>query len=212
MPTTEMLAAGIHWLGHDSFRIDGSRIVYFDPFKIASGPVADIILVSHAHYDHCSPEDIAKIQRPNTIIVTEKDSATKLSGDVRVVKAGERLALGVVSVEAVPAYNLNKQFHTQDKGWLGFVLEMDGRRVYHAGDTDFIPEMTTLKVDVALLPTSGTYVMTAAEAVQAALAIGPKLAIPMHYGTIVGAVDDAERFREALQGKIPVKVLTPEQG
>jgi L-ascorbate metabolism protein UlaG (beta-lactamase superfamily) len=211
MDPTANLTAGIHWLGHDSFRIDGSQVVYIDPFKIKAGPTADIILVSHEHHDHCSPEDIARIQGPKTVIVTEKDAARKLHGDVRVMSVGGRLTLGTARIEAVAAYNLNKQFHTRDKGWLGFVLEMDGRRIYHAGDTDLIPEMSGLTVDVALLPASGTYVMTAAEAVQAALAIRPKLAIPMHYGTIVGALEDAEHFRRALEGQVPVAVLTPER-
>jgi L-ascorbate metabolism protein UlaG (beta-lactamase superfamily) len=210
MTTAETLTAGIHWLGHDGFRVDGSKTVYFDPFKIAAGPLADLILVSHEHYDHCSPDDIDRIRGPQTVIVTEKDAARKLAGDVRILKAGESLALGTLRVEALPAYNLDKRFHTRDKGWLGFLLEMDGRRIYHAGDTDFIPEMAALRVDVALLPVSGTYVMTAAEAVQAALAIRPGVAIPMHYGTIVGGIEDAERFRQALSGKVPVTILPAE--
>jgi L-ascorbate metabolism protein UlaG (beta-lactamase superfamily) len=210
MRTVETRTAGIHWLGHDSFRVDGSRTVYFDPFKIAAGPLADLILVSHEHYDHCSPDDIDRIRGPQTVIVTEKDAARKLVGDVRILKAGESLAVGTLRVEALPAYNIDKRFHTRDKGWLGFVVEMDGRRIYHAGDTDFIPEMAGLRVDVALLPVSGTYVMTASEAAQAALAIRPGVAIPMHYGAIVGGIEDADRFRQALSGKVPVTILPAE--
>jgi len=197
----------IQWLGHDSFRIDGAKTVYLDPFQIAGGPAADLILVSHDHFDHCSPEDIEKIRGPKTTIVTEKDSAKKLKGDVRVMKPGDSLELGDVKIEALPAYNTDKDFHPRKKGWLGFVVEMERVRIYHAGDTDLIPEMNDLKVDIALLPVSGTYVMTAEQAVKAALAIQPRLAIPMHYGAIVGDEQDAIRFKKALEGKIEVRIL-----
>lgn len=197
----------IEWLGHDGFRVDASKCIYIDPYEIEAGKPADLILVSHDHFDHCAPEDVAKVQKDDTIIVTEKDSAKKLSGDVRIVTPGEQLDLGGVVVEAVPAYNTNKDFHPKANGWLGFILDMDGVRVYHAGDSDFIPEMKDLKVDIALLPVSGTYVMTSDEAVEAALAIKPKLAIPMHYGAIVGDQNDALNFKDKLAGKIDVHVL-----
>ena len=197
----------IVWLGHDGFRIDGSKTVYFDPFKITSTRKADIILVTHEHFDHCSPEDVARVQQDDTIVVTEKDSAAKLSGDVRVVKPGEVVNIGDVTVRTVPAYNIGKQFHPKEKGWLGFIVEIDGVRVYHAGDTDFIPEMKALEVDVALLPVSGTYVMTADEAIEAARAIKPRAVIPMHYGAIVGDENDAESFKQALSDEIEVVIL-----
>jgi L-ascorbate metabolism protein UlaG (beta-lactamase superfamily) len=200
----------IHWLGHDGFRIDGSRTAYFDPYQIGGGPEADLILISHEHFDHCSPEDVEKIQGPGTVIVTEKDSADKLTGDVRVLKPGESVAVEGVKVRAVASYNTDKAFHPRQNNWLGFVLEMDGMSIYHAGDSDFIPEMKDLDVDVALLPVSGTYVMTADQAIEAALAIKPRLAVPMHYGAIVGGDQDAARFREALAGKIDVLVLEKE--
>ena len=204
------IADKITWLGHDGFRIDAGKTIYFDPYQIAGGPVADLILVSHDHFDHCSPEDIQKIQGSKTIIVTEKDCAKKLAGDIRVMKAGDILDLEEVKVEAVPSYNVDKDFHPKKKGWLGFVVETEGVRVYHAGDTDFIPEMKELKVDIAFLPVSGTYVMTAEQAVKAALAIGPKLAIPMHYGSIVGDAQDAVRFKAALDGKVDVRIMEKE--
>jgi L-ascorbate metabolism protein UlaG (beta-lactamase superfamily) len=200
----------IAWLGHDGFRIDAGKTIYFDPYQIAGGPVADLILISHEHFDHCSPEDIQKIQGPKTIIVTEKDSAKRLTGDIRVMKPGDVLDLGDVKIEAVASYNIDKEFHPKKKGWLGFVVETEGVRVYHAGDTDFIPEMKDLKVDIAFLPVSGTYVMTAEQAVKAALAIRPKLAIPMHYGAIVGDARDAARFQKAFEGKVDVRVLEKE--
>ncbi len=200
----------IVWLGHDGFRIDAEKTVYFDPYQIEGGPVADLILISHEHFDHCSPEDVAKIQGPETVIVTEKDSAKKLTGDIRILKPGEILDLGDVKIEAVPSYNTDKDFHPRKNGWLGFIVELEGVKVYHAGDADFIPEMKDFDVDIALLPVSGTYVMTADQAVKAALAINPKLAIPMHYGAIVGDVADALNFKKELEGKVEVSILEKE--
>ena len=197
----------INWLGHDGFRIDGSKTIYIDPYQISDGPGADLILITHEHFDHCSPDDVAKIQHSGSVVVTEKDSAPKLSGDVRVIAVGESLSIDNIKIEAVPAYNIDKDFHPKSKGWLGFIVDIDGVKVYHAGDTDFIPEMNDFNTDIALLPVSGTYVMTADEAVEAALAINPKIAIPMHYGAIVGGESDATKFKDALEGKIEVHIL-----
>ena len=200
----------ISWLGHDGLRIDGTKRIYFDPYQIQGGPQGDIICITHEHFDHCSPEDVAKVQGPDTVIVTEAQCKEKLSGDIRVMKPGDTLDLEGVHIQAVPSYNANKDFHPRKNAWLGFVVEMDGITLYHAGDTDFIPEMKDLQVDIALLPVSGTYVMTAEEAVKAALAIGPKLAIPMHYGAIVGDVEDARKFKDELEGKVDVLILDKE--
>ena len=205
--TIQEMADKIAWLGHDAFRIDASKTIYIDPYEIESGKKADIILITHEHFDHLSPADVAKIQDDKTIIITEKDSAKKLSGDVRIIKPGEKLAIDTISIEATPAYNIDKHFHPKENGWLGFIIDIDGVRIYHAGDTDFIPEMKTLAVDIALLPVSGTYVMTSDEAIEAALSIGPAMAIPMHYGAIVGDATDADNFKDKLQGKVEVLIL-----
>ena len=141
------------------------------------------------------------------MIVTEKDSAKKIGGEARIVKPGDSIELEDIRIEAVPAYNVDKNFHPKEKGWLGFVVELEGVRVYHAGDTDFIPEMKDFQVDIALLPVSGIYVMTAAEAVEAARAIKPKIAIPMHYGAIVGDAGDADVFKSELENEMDVIVL-----
>jgi len=202
------MVENIHWLGHDSFRIDGPATIYVDPWQLPAGvPQADLVLVTHDHYDHCSPEDVAKISKADTVIVTIAAAAKKLKGDVRVVKPGDSLTVKGIPIEVVPAYNVNKKFHPRDAGHVGFIITVDGQRIYHAGDTDFIPEMKDFKVDIALLPVSGTYVMTADEAANAAKAINPKVAIPMHYGEIVGSREDAERFRELYGGEVVILPL-----
>ncbi len=198
----------ITWLGHDGFEIStGKTRVVIDPYQIEAREPADILLITHPHFDHCSVEDIEKISKASTVIVTEAECAKKLSGDVRVVKPGDRLTVSGIEIEVVPAYNTNKDFHPKANHWLGFILTIDGIRIYHAGDTDLIPEMNDLSVDIALLPVSGTYVMTAAEAVEAARKIAPKVAIPMHYDAIVGSRDDAATFKDALEGVCEVVLL-----
>jgi L-ascorbate metabolism protein UlaG (beta-lactamase superfamily) len=204
---SDSILDSINWLGHDSFRIDGDQTIYIDPFQIEPGKTADLILITHDHHDHCSLEDIAKIQGEDTLIITEALSAKKLNGNVKLMKPGDKTEVSGIIIEAVPSYNTNKDFHPKENGWLGFIIEINGERIYHTGDADFIPEMKEIKTDIALIPVSGTYVMTAEEAVEAALAIQPKIAIPMHYGAIVGSEEDAFRFQKALEGKIEVRVL-----
>jgi L-ascorbate metabolism protein UlaG (beta-lactamase superfamily) len=205
------MVENIHWLGHDTFKITGGKVIYTDPFKIKKKDTADIILITHEHFDHCSPEDIKMLQGPNTVIVTPSGCAGKLSGNLKTVKPGDTLNVAGIEVEAVPSYNTNKQFHPKANGWVGYVFTVNGQRIYIAGDTDYIPEMKNFKADIALLPVSGTYVMTAEEAIKAALDINPKVAVPMHYDSIVGTKDDAERFAAGLKGKeIEVVLLKQE--
>ena len=200
----------IHWLGHDTFKIVGERVIYTDPFKIKKNDIADIILITHEHYDHCSPDDIKKLQGPKTVIVCPPDCAAKPHGNFMMVKPADILDVMGIKIEAVPSYNINKHFHPKDRGWVGYIFTVSGQRIYIAGDTDYIPEMKNIKADIALLPVSGTYVMTADEAVKAALDIKPRIAIPMHYGSIVGTTEDAKKFSEKLKGKIEVIILQEE--
>jgi len=205
----------ISWLGHASIRISGpSGVIYIDPWKLKSFQPADIILISHEHYDHFSKEDVEKIRTPATTIVTNPTVAGQLTGDVKALRAGEMVTAKGIKIEAVAAYNINKfrspgvPFHPQADGKLGFIIEIDGVRVYFAGDTDPIPEMANIKADIAILPVSGKFTMTAAEAVEALRVLKPKVAIPIHYGAIAGSLADAEQFKR--EASVEVLILQAE--
>jgi L-ascorbate metabolism protein UlaG (beta-lactamase superfamily) len=188
----------IKWLGHDSFRLDfQGKVIYIDPFQVSEKEPGQIILVTHAHYDHFSPDDLKKLAGKDTIIVSTKDVIAQIAiGKRQVIKAGETIDSAGIKIKAVPAYNKDKAFHPRSSECVGYIIDMNGTKVYHAGDTDFIPEMKDVSADVAMLPVSGTYVMTAEEAVAAARKIMPKVVIPMHYGKIVGSKTDAEKFKK----------------
>jgi len=208
----------LHWLGHDTFRIDLPVTIYLDPWRLPPGSKpADLILVSHHHHDHCSPEDVESIRREATIVVANATAAGKLRSPVRVLEPGKSMVFRIpggieaagVTVEAVPAYNLDKKYHPRDEGHIGFIVHLGSERLYFAGDTDLIPEMTGLACDVALLPVSGVYTMTAEEAARAAGVIRPRVAVPMHYGAgVAGSDEDAETFRK--QCPVPVVILKME--
>jgi len=204
------LVSKLHWLGHDSFRLDGPSVIYFDPWKLHGRPApADLVLVSHDHYDHCSPDDVKKVCGPKTVVVANSSAAAKLPG-ARAVKPGDRLTVAGVEIEAVPAYNLTKfrspgvPFHPRDAGHVGYVITVGGVRLYFAGDTDQIPEMTGIACDVALLPVSGIYVMTAEEAAAAARTINPQIVVPMHYGAGIGTEGDGQRFSDLYGGQVGI--------
>jgi|YelNatPaOPRAMG01_1025707.scaffolds.fasta_scaffold00270_5 L-ascorbate metabolism protein UlaG (beta-lactamase superfamily) len=194
----------IHWLGHASIKITGSKTIYVDPFQISGGEPADLILITHDHYDHCSPDDIKKIQAKHTVLVAPSSAAKQLSGNVKTIKPGESITVEGIEIQAVPAYNLKAPFHPKEKGYVGYIFRLDGTSYYHPGDTDFIPEMKNIHVDVAFLPIGGKYTMNAEEASKAAEAIQPKLAIPIHWGSIVGSQKDAEKFRDLCQCKVEI--------
>lgn len=199
----------LDWLGHSSFKITNKKVIYIDPYNVPPDEKADIILITHGHSDHCSLEDIKGIVKDGTIILIPPDCQSKLSDiqgiDIHLVKPGKKIGAFGIIVEAVPAYNLNKNFHEKSNEWVGYIINTDGKRIYHAGDTDFIPEMKELKeIDVALLPVGGTYTMDAKEAAEAANTIKPKLAIPMHYGSIVGSEEDAKKFKELCNVEVEI--------
>jgi L-ascorbate metabolism protein UlaG (beta-lactamase superfamily) len=201
---------GFHWLGHDGFRVSsGGKTIYIDPYQLSNTQHdkndADIVLISHDHFDHLSMDDLKHVVGKKTSIIAAKECLSKLGGinalETHGVAPGDALTVQGITVEAVAAYNTNKKFHPKEDLKVGFILTVNDRRIYHAGDTDAIPEMNDLNPHVALVPVSGTYVMTAEEAAKAVNErIRPKdLAIPMHYGTIVGTEDDARKFKELVK-------------
>jgi L-ascorbate metabolism protein UlaG (beta-lactamase superfamily) len=199
------MVENIHWLGHASFKITGEKTVYIDPWKLKDGEPADIILITHDHYDHLSPEDIAKIATDKTWIVTTPDAAAKLTGNIKTVKPGDSIEVEGIKIETVPAYNVNKDFHPKANNWVGFIVTLNNKRIYHPGDCDFMPEMKDIKADIVLMPVGGTYTMTAEEAANAVNTINPEVAIPMHYDDIVGSKADAEKFKELCKSQVVIK-------
>src|SRR3954447_13667692 len=201
-----MLAESITWLGHSGFLVRAGRAhVYIDPYRVPDGaPPADVILVTHHHYDHFSPQDVEKLSTERTWLIGPPTVAERVAGQVVSIAPGQIVEpdeVRGIDVRGIAAYNTSKRdkdgkpFHPRDAGGLGFALRVRGERLYHAGDTDVIPEMDEVHgVDLALLPVSGTYVMTASEAAEAARRIQPRLAVPMHWGEHLGTRADAEAF------------------
>jgi len=200
------------WLGHASFRLEGDgKVVYIDPWKIApASPKADIILITHDHFDHNSPEDVEKLRKADTVIVGPRDVITKYTGSTQSVSPGSKLEIGGVEIEAIPAYNIGKQFHPKANNWVGYIVSLAGERVYHTGDSDAIPEGAGLQVDYALVPVGGTYTMNAREAAEFVKRMQVKVAIPMHWGDIIGSQADVQEFARLLEGSgVEVRILEP---
>jgi len=200
----------IEFLGHATFKISGSRIIYTDPYNINTNETAAIILISHSHYDHCSIDDIKKVSGDNTTIVSSKDCTDKLkelAGNTIGLEPGEEVDVNGVKIKAIPAYNITKKFHPKSNKWNGYIFNMNGVTYYHSGDTDKIPEMKSIDTDVAFLPVGGKFTMDYKEAIEAVLLINPKIAIPMHYGSIIGSIKDAELFVKSIgeKGKLIYK-------
>ena len=208
----------IEWLGHATVRIrDRSNIIYIDPYQIKeTNDKADIVLITHEHYDHCSPADLKKVVKKGTIVMITPNGVSKISGiegiKIEVVSMNKEYKIGDYTIETVPAYNTNKfrspgvPFHMKGDV-VGYVINIRGKKIYHASDTDFIKEMLSLKdIDVAFVPVGGTYTMDAKEAAEAVNSFKPKIAVPIHYGTIIGSIEDAERFKK-LVGRSEVVIL-----
>lgn len=194
-----MLTDKIKWLGHSGFEIEsaGGSVIYVDPYEIKENTAkADVILITHDHYDHCSPADIEKIHKADTVIIGPFSINAKLKFKVRNIKHGEEIKIKDILVKAVPSYNEQKQFHPKEADNVGYVITIDGEIIYHAGDTDVIEEMKDIRCDIALLPIGGTYTMDCKDALKAVEILKPKIIIPMHYGKIVGSASDAGDFKK----------------
>jgi len=208
----------VKWLGHSSFQIKAmGKVIYIDLKKygkvVETSEKADIVLVTHNHGDHCSPPKIQKLRKKGTVVVAPKNCASRIGGDVKPLKSGEEITVEGVVVKAVEAYNV-KRFKSAGKPWhpkgygVGYLITADGRTIYHAGDTDFIPEMGQLgRVDLALLPTGDKYTMDNAEAAEAALAIKAAIAMPMHNWET-----DRQVFKKMVEDKSRIKVVLLQEG
>jgi L-ascorbate metabolism protein UlaG (beta-lactamase superfamily) len=219
MTTALSALKGIEWLGHAGFRIKTrAGIVYIDPYRVEDAPPADLILITHDHFDHFSRDDVLRLAGRRTTAIGPATVTEQLKGRTVSMRPGETVEVDELEVEALPAYNTNKldssgkPFHSREAGWLGFVLRDGARRIYHSGDTDVIPEMDQAAgVDVALLPVSGTYVMSPLEAAEAARRIAPKVAVPMHWGTVIGSESDAQEFAAETRAKTETEVVILER-
>lgn len=202
----------VTWFKNSAFRwSDEELTLYLDPWGIDDPTPADVILVTHAHDDHFVPDDIEKIRTPRTRIVAPADVATELSGEVTVVSPGDAVDIGGVKIQCVPAYNVAEErldFHPDRNRWVGYIVELGDGVYYHAGDTDHLPELETIRSDVAFIPVGGTFTMDVPQAAALAKAMDPGVAVPMHYGFVAGSPGDGDAFREAA-APVPVQVLTP---
>ena len=201
-------------LCHSSIKISKEKVIYIDPFKIDEDyNDADIIFITHDHYDHYSEEDIDKVKKGDTVIVAPEELLTKLlkkgfnQNHIITVDSEENNMVEGIKFETVPAYNTNKQFHPKANGWVGYIIEIKGVRYYIAGDTDITEENKKVKCDVAFVPVGGTYTMDFKEAAYFINVIKPKIAIPVHYGSIVGTNQDATDFVKLVHKDIECKIL-----
>lgn len=204
----------IEVLCHSSIRFSKKKIIYFDPFKIEKNyNDADVIFITHDHYDHYSEEDIDKVVKGDTIIVVPEDLKTKLlkkglkEKNIITVRPNENYTVKNIEFKTIPAYNVNKQFHPKENAWVGYLLEIEGVTYYIAGDTDITEENKKVKCDVAFVPVGGTYTMDYKEAAELINEIKPKVAVPTHYGSIVGSKDDGAKFAKLVDKDIEVEIL-----
>ena len=201
-------------LCHSSIKINKEKVIYIDPFKIEKNyNDADIVFITHDHYDHYSEEDIDKVINENTIIIIPEELLTKLlrkginKNAIITVEPNKEYVVKGIKFKTIPAYNTNKTFHPKENDWVGYIITLDGIRYYIAGDTDITEENRKVKCDVAFVPVGGTYTMNYSEAAELVNIIKPKIAVPIHYGSIVGTKQDATNFIKLLHSSIKGIIL-----
>ncbi|MDE1870873.1 MAG: MBL fold metallo-hydrolase [Candidatus Micrarchaeota archaeon] len=207
----------IFWIGHAAFYIKAKgTTIFIDPFKVGDGikEKADIMLITHPHFDHNSKADIDRVRKDSTRIIAPKNCLDgKEYRHLEVSMPGFRTKINDVEIEAVSAYNKSEErqkFHPKSENWVGYVISIDGTRIYHAGDTDLIPEMENIRdIDVALLPMGGTYTMAEEDAINAAKKIGPKTVIPMHYKMVLGR-ERSDQLEKSVTGKLKNALILKE--
>lgn len=204
----------IQVLCHSSIKISKGKVIYIDPFKIDENyNDADIIFITHDHYDHYSEEDIDKVKKDDTVIIVPEELLTKVlrkgfrQDYIIAVVPNQKYMVEGIEFETVPAYNTNKQFHPKENEWVGYIIEIKGNRYYIAGDTDITEENKKVKCDVALVPVGGTYTMDFKEAAYLMNEIKPKIVVPIHYGSVVGTKQDAIDFSKLVHPEIECKIL-----
>ena len=204
----------IEILCHSCIKFNKGEVIYFDPFKIEKNyNDADVIFITHDHYDHYSEEDIDKVIKEETIIVAPEDLLTKLlkkgfeRDNMVLVTPNQKYTVKGIEFQTIPAYNVNKQFHPKANEWVGYVLKIEGVTYYIAGDTDITEENKKVKCDVAFVPVGGTFTMDYKEAAELINEIKPKIAVPTHYGSIVGEKSDGVSFSKLVSPEIEVEVL-----
>lgn len=194
---------------NSSIRIEAGKVIYFDPFQIEEERHdADIIFVTHDHFDHFSSEDIEKIEKKDTIFVVPECMHSLLDKErVITAAAGEALNVEGFEAEAIPSYNVGKPFHPKKKGYIGYIVKIEGQRVYVAGDCDANEDNRKVDCDIALIPIGGKYTMNYEEAAALTDVIRPELVIPTHYGDVAGDKEDGKKFKELVDPSIEVKLL-----
>ena len=201
-------------LCHSSIKFEKGEVLYFDPYKINKNyNDADVIFITHSHYDHFSEEDILKVKKETTKIVVPEDLYNKCleigfdENNILVVTPNMEYEVNNIKFKTIPAYNINKNFHPKANNWVGYIITLDNVVYYIAGDTDITEENKKVKCDVAFVPIGGTYTMTAKEGATLVNEINPKIAIPIHYGLIVGTKEDEEIFKNSLTDNIKCEIL-----
>ena len=200
-------------LTHSSIRIRCTYgTVYIDPYQVGKAANdADYIFITHDHYDHYSPDDIRKVTRKDTIFIVPEKMQKEVTADfgkreVHAVRPGGAYVVNDISFETVAAYNLLRPFHPKKNGWCGYILDIDGKRVYIAGDTDATKEAKSVRCDIAMVPVGGTFTMDAGKAAELINYIKPKAAIPIHYGSVAGRPEDGEIFRRSVDPSIIAEI------